>query len=181
MPTIALGVDPGFASFGWCALAVSAPAQLQPVGAGVIRTKKASARARTYASDDNLARAREIYRALDALVRMYAPQVLCAEAMSFPRNASAAAKVAISWGVLAAVAEARQLPLLQASPQAVKKAVCGVNDASKEQVQAAFRERVRDLGDLLGGVPAGQHEHPYDAGAVVLACLDSDVMRLLVR
>lgn len=178
---IALGIDPGFSSFGWCTLAISPPAQLRPLACGVIRTAKASKKSATYASDDNLSRAREISSALAALIQQHNPSVLCAESMSFPRNASAAAKVAVSWGVVASLAERYNLPVLQASPQKVKKALCGVNDASKEQVQAAFTERVCSLDQLLAGVPRGQHEHPYDAAAVVVACLDSDVMRVLLR
>jgi crossover junction endodeoxyribonuclease RuvC len=180
MPNVVLGLDPGFASLGWCACSVTA-GSVRAVAAGVLRTKKSAAKHGVYASDDNLTRARFIYSAFDAIVVAFQPAALCAESMSFPRNASAAAKVAMSWGVIAAVAEAHALPVLQASPQAVKLALCGKKDASKEEVQAALRVRIGDLDPLLLNVPKGQHEHPYDAGAVVVACGASDVMRLLVR
>ena len=186
MPAVVLGLDPGFASFGWCALSLTAapsllPVQLRAVAAGVLRTSKSAAKHHVYASDDNVARARDLWVRLSMLVAEFKPAALCAEAMSFPRNASAAAKVAISWGLLAALAEEHRLPLIQALPQAVKLACCGKKDASKDEVALAVANLTGMHDGLLGGVPKGQYEHPYDACAVAVACLGSDVLRLLAQ
>jgi|HubBroStandDraft_2_1064218.scaffolds.fasta_scaffold388984_1 Holliday junction resolvasome RuvABC endonuclease subunit len=184
---IVLGVDPGFASFGWSIVKLSSTPEV--LAAGVIRTKKATKLQKTLASDDNVVRAREIYNTLQLIIESQPQgkeiQAICAEAMSWPRNAGAAAKVAIAWGVLAAVAEETRMSLLQASPQAVKKAMTGRRDASKDEIKVAVWNLTlkRSAVDAVGAtkLPAGCHEHMYDSIAVALTCADSDVVRLLRR
>lgn len=74
------------------------------------------------------------------------PGAICAESMSFPRFASAAAKMAMAWGGLVTTWYAP--PICQASPQEIKRALCGRADASKldvEQAQVFRKQGNRDV------------------------------------
>lgn len=183
-----MGLDPGFASFGWACLEISrGPAgQLlcHPVDAGVIQTKKADKKQHTYATEDNLSRARELATDLSLLLDRYQPRAICAEGMSFPRQSSVAAKMAMAWGVIAGELVRRQIACLQVTPQALKKRLAGQTVASKEQVADGLLERFPVLfrpawTAILARLPKGRHEHMNDAASSIVACLDADALRLL--
>lgn len=177
---LVLGIDPGFASVGYALMTVR-PTDEQLVQVGVIATKKTATKHAMYASDDNFRRGREIYRTLTGLLTDWGRvKAICAESMSFPRNASAAAKVAICWGILASLSEAHCIPFVQVSPQTVKKCLCGVVTASKTDVLHAVRKRYPTF-DKLATTCATQLEHPTDAVATIVAALDSDILRLIRR
>jgi crossover junction endodeoxyribonuclease RuvC len=169
-----LGIDPGFASLGY-ALVRLHPVRETVMEIGVIHTEKSGAKQNVLAADDNLRRARELFTAINLHTAWVT--AICAESMSFPRNSQAAAKVAMSWGVIAALAELKGFPIVQASPQAIKKVVCGAKNASKEDVQQALRMR---YGEMPGAaeLTKGSMEHAFDALAAVVCCLDSEVVRM---
>ena len=177
-----LGIDPGFSSVGYvCKLLTG-----ELVRAGVFRTKKSDKKQRVMAVDDNFRRAREIaefFRDLQYGLKHEGTLLvaICAEAMSFPRHASVAAKVALTWGVLADFTVNTDLPLVQATPQDIKKTVCGDRSASKEAVAEAVKVTHPEIAGFLKDIPGGEHEHVYDALAAVLACAGSDVVRALRR
>jgi crossover junction endodeoxyribonuclease RuvC len=184
-----LGIDPGFASIGWSVVRVDAAGE-HLVALGVIRTEKSSAKRNVRASEDNLERAKEIALEIQDLIGKYRIQLVCAETMSYPRNSSAAAKMAMCWGVMAALAQQHKIPIAQATPQEVKKAVTGRKDASKEDVQEAVRGLFPALQGreakhggpyILRAVPRSLWEHPYDATAAVVACRESEVFLLARR
>mgnify|MGYP006274615547 CR=1 FL=1 len=181
-----LGIDPGFASVGYAVVALGdVPTNDHPVRMGVVRTQKANEKRKVRASEDNLERAKEIAKEIQTILTLYPTSLICAETMSYPRNSAAAAKMAICWGILAAVAQQRGIAITQASPQEVKKAVCGKKDASKDEVKAAMNamfpaELTGSMG-LCANIPASVQEHPYDALAAVLACRDSEVFLLARR
>lgn len=188
-PPAILGVDPGFKNVGWGAIGRQG-GRLVPVGFGVIRTEKSSAKREVRAADDNLRRAREIAHGLFLLMSairgggdLWTPKVFCVESMSFPRNASSAAKVAMTWGVLATISEMLKMPLIQASPQEVRRALLGFvgKKASKEEVRDAVLKKLPALVEHPGWkeLPSSLHEHVYDSFAVALACQDSEVVRML--
>lgn len=192
---LVLGLDPGFSSCGYAVL-LHDGRQLGVVSMGVLRTKKSSKKLKVLAADDNVRRCRELARALRGLLdggplepklgagldALFGDKVkiVCAEKMSFPRSSSVAAKMAMTWGALTALCEVRNLPLLQASPQEVKKRVTGAADASKEQVERAMRRRFPAAQKLVRKLPKGQHEHAWDALASAVACLDSDEVRMML-
>lgn len=199
MHPIILGIDPGFASLGYAVLNLT-PEGPEVASLGVVRTKKSDKKQRVLAADDNIRRLRELYRPIDSLVRdgilpgqpargrgkqvVFGPptnvKLLCAEKMSFPRNASAAAKMAMSWGLIVASLERWGLPLLQASPQDIKRRVTGDASASKEDVQNALKKRFgRGLARMVSSLPEGEHEHAFDALASAVACLDSEEGRIV--
>jgi len=184
MPVTLLGLDPGFASIGWAVVEESGS---RPVikAMGVIRTEKSDKKQKVLASDDNFRRARELAREIRALVSTYRVDVLCAESMSFPRNSSTAAKMAMAWGVIADICEQGGQPMLMATPKGIKKAVChGDGSASKEDVQTAMKITFGDAPARFmneAKIPQGQWEHPFDALAAVVACRDSETIRLLKK
>lgn len=198
-----IGLDPGFASIGYavcvCDRNAEGQRRFRVLRMGLIRTEKSDKKREVRAADDNVRRAREITTALDGLFRKGAPQAdvvlsmppvraVCAEAMSFPRNASNAAKVAMCWGVITALVHTRELSIAQASPQEVKLALCSRKDASKEEIREAVERRFgADLSgriyDADGRVLTRKDrlEHPYDALAAAVTCLKSEVIQALWR
>lgn len=172
-----LGLDPGFASFGYSILRLT-PKGEEVVAVNVIRTKKTDKKRNVLASDDNFRRARAIAAVLREVVIGFRPKALTAEALSLPRNASAAAKVAMSWGILADIVEEFQLPMVQQSPQGIKKKLCGKMTASKVEVREFLLERYPGaFGMFMSSTPEGQWEHGFDAVSSTAATLDSDVLR----
>jgi len=175
--TIVIGIDPGFASAG------IAVVDLLPRGErvrllDVCETQKAQKKRAVYASDDNVRRAGELAEFLEVALKLWKPVAICVESMSFPRNASSAQKVGIAWGVVAALAWKYDLPIVQQSPQAVKKAVCGDKAAPKEAVEAALRKMYPECATFDRYVPRSKREHPFDALAVVVACRGSELLLL---
>ena len=173
-----LGADPGFASFGYTVVELL-PDSEQILAINVIRTKKDERKGKVLASDDNFRRTRAIYSALKGVLQEYPIVALTAEAMSYPRNAAAAGKMSLAWGVIASLAEEFQLPTAQATPQRIKKTLCGNIKATKEEVQDELRRRYK--GQFFGfqeALPKTQWEHGFDAVGSVVTCLDSDVLRM---
>lgn len=145
----------------------------------VIRTKKSVKKQNVKAADDNFRRAGAIATVLHDVVGTWAPMAIAAEAMSFPRNASAAAKVAMTWGILADLAQVHHLPFVQATPQEIKKSLCGKQTATKADVREALLTLYKGQFDrFMEGTPEGQWEHGFDAVGSVVACLDSDIVRM---
>lgn len=177
-----LGLDPGFANIGWAKVLLTDTGEV-PFRMGVFRTEKSAKKLTVFASEDNVRRAREIYIQLRdlALNGEEGPvRAICAETMSFPRNASTAAKMSLCWGVIAAFSAQFNIPVVQASPQQLKKNVAGSKTSDKEEVQAALEVRYGKalLHKVCRGVPTSMLEHPYDALGAVVATLDSELIRM---
>jgi Holliday junction resolvasome RuvABC endonuclease subunit len=100
---------------------------------------------------------------------------LCIEALSYPRNLSAAAKVAATWGIMVGYS----LPIIQRSPQEVKLAVCGNRFASKAAIEAELEARFPNAASLLGDMPKSRWEHAFDSLAVTVACIDDPLIKAL--
>lgn len=176
-----LGLDPGFANLGYAIVSASGTSVK---AMGLISTEKSNKKLNVRASDDNALRTREITRALVALKNYGNIVAICAECMSFPRNSSAASKMSLAWGAIIAFAVLHaEIPIIQSSPQAIKKAVCGNKTASKEEVQSELRVRFSDehLDEHLHGLPPGSWEHPFDALGSVIAGFESETLQLLRR
>ncbi len=174
-----LGLDPGFASIGWVVININNCAMVNNealIGADVLRTTKADKKQNTYAADDNFRRAKEIGRELSRIVDLYQVDAVCAEAMSFPRSSSVAAKMAMCWGVIAQICVTRNLPIAQATPKAIKKNLTGTAAASKDDVQAALSVRFPETIGMIGHLPKGLYEHVFDSAGAVAACLQSDII-----
>ncbi len=193
---ICLGVDPGFASLGLAAVQLFRNAKPLVIRVAVVRTEKAAKKRAILSSDDNVDRARTLARTFRNWTRVERPyggpnddntarvRVIGAESMSYARNASAAHKVGICWGVIVAVADAEGLPIAQTSPQDVKKRAAGAKTASKMDVQLAVSaacDFLPEPAEVLRDMALGQREHAYDAIASALAVIDGDLVRGLLR
>jgi crossover junction endodeoxyribonuclease RuvC len=176
---IIVGCDCGLANFGLAVVELDATSE-RVIALEVMRTRPTAKKHRVLAADDAVRRVRLLSGRLLALIGEHGPVAFCAEAMSSPRSASSAAKLAMSWGALATVAEVAGLPVVAASPQAIKVAVAGNGAASKLDVQAGLIERFGDA-EMFDAINRGEREHAADALAAVVACLDSDVIRLARR
>lgn len=175
-----LGVDPGFASFGY-ALVELTPDFEKVATVNVVRTKKSPKKQNVLSADDNFRRSRALAAVLHEVLDEFQPMAMAAESMSWPRNAAAAGKVAFSWGILADQVEMRQIPLVQASPQAIKKALCpSRKSVTKEDIRDAVIGRYgkNPFASFMGSVPEGQWEHGFDSVAAVVTCLNSDVIQM---
>jgi len=176
MSVVLLGIDPGLANFGYAVVEFGSWGK-KLVKLGHIRTEKSDKKKAVRSSDDNTRRAREIFQPLTTLISDFRPNVLCTEAMSFPRSSSASHKLGISWGVVVGLSCIFELPIVQASPQDIKQKVCDNKKASKEDVQLALNAMYGDAADVEQFVKT-KREHPFDALGAVEACLDSEVVRL---
>jgi len=180
-----LGLDPGFASFGFGIVRLSSSSE-KVMTTDVIRTQKSEKKKGVKAADDNFHRGQAISAVLHETVKEWKPMAIAAEAASWPRNAGAATKVALSWGIIIDLCYIYQLPMVQASPQEIKKALCNNKSATKEDVRRVLEARYPCQFDGFKArfparkppQPNGQWEHGFDAVGAVVTCLDSDVIRM---
>lgn len=182
-----IGIDPGFASIGFAVMHVPTKDRACVLEMGIIETEASAKKNRIVSTEDNLRRAKEIARALRTLLaRHVSASAFCAEAMSFPRSASVAAKMAMCWGVLAALSEATSVPILQSSPQHVKRVACGKISATKEEIQDRMLELYPEIAPMREKLltPKGttnDWEHPHDALACAHAMLGSEAVEIARR
>lgn len=174
---IVLGIDGGFASMGVAAVNLG-PEGEQLRRCWVVRTEKSAKKLGVRSGDDTARRARELAREVSAALAEFRPGAIAIEAPSWPRNAGVAAKMGVAFGVVFGLVQERGLPLVMASPQDVKRAVCGVKTASKDDVALAIERR---FPDVEWPKQSTLQEHAADAIAVVLACLDSDALQMARR
>jgi len=177
-----IGMDPGFASFGVAVLELERESE-KPIYMGVLRTKKSATKLKVLAADDNFRRAQRLVEALTKIVLAHDVVAFGAESMSFPRNASSSAKLGMSWGAIAALASQHNIPVFQCTPQQLKNRVAGSKKASKTDVANALRHLYprTDFAQLLEKLPAGEHEHAWDALGSVVVCLDAEPVKMVRR
>lgn len=174
---IVLGIDGGFASLGLSVVDLQ-PDQERLLDVWVVRTEKSAKKLGVRSGDDTARRARELAHHVELAITSRQPGALALEAPSWPRNAGVAAKIGVAFGVVFALAEKHHLPLVMASPQDVKLAVVGSKTATKDDVIAAVERR---FPDVTWPSTRSLWEHAADAVGVVVACLDSDVLRMARR
>jgi crossover junction endodeoxyribonuclease RuvC len=77
----------------------------------------------------------QIYTQLFNIINEWKPQFLALETLFFSVNKKTAIKVAEARGMILTLAGNTSLPVIELSPQAIKIAMTGVGNATKEQVQ----------------------------------------------
>jgi len=171
-----LGLDPGLANFGMAIVDVEDDGTSKVVDMTVIRTKKVRGADLT---DDLVRRLRQVSIGFNLFVMERIFDSLAAEAFSVQRNA----KTAATWGIIASYAAHLSIPIVQPTPQAIKKAICGGSGkVTKKQVE-------NELASLYGsratrgvlrkrGVAEGAFEHAFDALGAILATIEADTGRL---
>lgn len=128
-----LGIDPGIAITGY-GLVEDRAGDLEALIYGDIRTP---------AGDPLPLRLRQLYEALQSLIRSYRPDVAAIERVFFGRNVTTAFAVGQARGVaLLALAQAN-IPIYEYTPADVKQALVGYGGASKAQIQAMVRMLLR--------------------------------------
>lgn len=173
-----LGIDPGLANMGLCVVELK-PRTEEVVFLEVLTTEKSNKKQNILVSSDTFRRCREMAASLNRVLVQQNPSIIAVESMSFPRNASSAAKTAVTWGIIGTLAELYDLPVVQASPQEIKKCLCGKRTASKLDVQAELKLHFPDaFQSFVERYPQSKHEHGFDAVGVVFACLSSEVVRM---
>ena len=178
MPLI-LGIDPGFASIG---IAIVKSETMEVVELRLVETEKSNKKLNVLATSDNFRRSKEIYQAVDSVIREYDPAMIAVESMSFPRNASSAAKMAYAWGVLAAIAAQTKIPVIQSTPQSIKKRLTSSIKADKNQIKQALFAKYGECILLEAGLknyPKGSWEHPLDALGAVLTASESEIFNAI--
>ena len=173
---VILGLDPGFASLGWALLDCSA--QPRCVALGVIRTKPDRKSSRC---DDNVNRCGEIADALRQLHDDFDFIFIASEAQSWTRHANADRAVAQAWGVIAALSELFNCPVIQIRPQEIKMAIAGARSASKGSVQNILEHRVLNAEAALSKLAKTQQNHASDALAAAMASLRHPLVQTVKR
>ncbi len=181
---VLVGWDMGLAHCGVAAVGLLPKQGEDVLHMNVFTSTKSDKKRRVLSADDNARRGDELCSFLVATMFMVTAlgrvRAFSIEAASFPRNASSAAKTAISLGALLMLRHQHSLPLVQASPQEIKTAVCGSKSASKEDVQLALCRRYgSEPEEQTHDMPAGIKEHAFDALGSIVCALQSDVVRML--
>lgn len=183
-PPLVIGFDPGIANFGYSIIELGSVSGLDRVIAGgIVRTKKSDKKRLVRAAEDNVERGREVAKVVLEQFRIFGPErfvAICAEAMSFPRNSSAAAKMAMTWGIIETVSVMYDLPIMQATPKELKKAVAVNPMASKEDIIKALSKRfgAKMVAPFVEKLPESIWEHFFDSLGTIVACYETDTFRL---
>lgn len=186
-PIMVLGVDTGLANTGWCFARMDRDS-LIPEKMNVISSESNAKKRGIKSGDDDWARSTAIARVLHKEILTFRPSIITCEGISHVRNSAAMAKIGRVFGVLATLALVHDLPVLHASPQEIKIAVCGGKAASKDEIMLALDEQYegipRGLLDISGirlgeAGSVGRREHAYDALGSMVACWDNEPMRML--
>lgn len=183
MPDVhVLALDPSFRNTGWAVVRLE-PEQEVVLAVGCISTKKANKKQKAFAGDDNHRCAQEIARVLGRLLEEWMPEIVCAEAQAGSKSSKAAMLMGMGWGIISALTEVREVPVLQVTPVAIKEANTGSKKASKDEIEQAVRQRYPEVEALLetAGVKPAQCEHVWDALSAAIACFDSNEVRTLRR
>ena len=90
-------------------------------------------------ADEQYLRLASIYKQLEVIIKKHKPSHLAIETLFFSVNKKTAIKVAEARGAILTLAGLQTLSLIELSPQAIKIAMTGVGNASKEQVQKMVR------------------------------------------
>jgi crossover junction endodeoxyribonuclease RuvC len=152
-----LGIDPGLASTGWGVIEAEGN-RLRHLEHGTIETGKEMAHAK---------RLRAIYDAVRAAISLHKPNEAAIETLYFARNVSSALTVSEARGVVLLALEQAGLPVYEARPDDIKKAVVGHGRAEKAQVQEMVKLLL-----ALDAIP--KPDHAADAlGAAICAANSS--------
>lgn len=147
---IILGIDPGTAALGYGVIERNSGLRALDHGC------------RTTAVEAGLpGRLLAIHTTLLDLIDLYAPKLLAVERVFFSRNAQTAFAVGQARGVVLLAAAERGIPVVEATPSAVKIAVAGTGRADKEQV-------ARMVARILGLTEPPAPDDAADALAVAI-------------
>lgn len=161
-----LGIDGGLAHLGWAvALLPQKTGHCPPeiLDGGVIETVK---RHEGTVAESHQIRALELHAQLARVFEVHAPDEICAEAFSPPRDSRNACMLAWSWGVLCALAAQHGVPIRAKSPRPLKKALTG-DDCAKKPRMISAAQKLYPESRALFPERDDLHEHFADAIAAI--------------
>ena len=120
-----IAIDPGYDR---CGVAIVSEASGKPtiLFSTCITSDKA---------DEQHLRLTSIFKQLEKIIKKHKPSHLAIETLFFSVNKKTAIRVAEARGTILTLAGLRHLDLVELSPQAIKLAMTGVGNATKEQIQ----------------------------------------------
>ncbi|HEX9712704.1 MAG TPA: crossover junction endodeoxyribonuclease RuvC [Actinomycetota bacterium] len=157
-----MGVDPGLTRTGF-GVVEQRGGSLRALAVGTIRADKAQPAP---------VQLLNLCLALERVMEEHTPDAVAVERLFFNRNVQTALRVGQASGVALLAAAESGLPVFEYTPTAVKQAVTGVGNATKEQVQFMVRRLVK-----LDADP----DSPDAADALALAICHAHVGRSLAR
>lgn len=131
--------------------------------------------------EDQYLRLASIFEQLEALIKEYRPSHLAIETLFFSVNKKTAIKVAEARGAILTLAGLKNLDLIELSPQAIKIAMTGVGNATKDQVQKMVNLTVSLSKKSLRAGKAGKLDDEIDAIALGVAGLQTLRLEKLKR
>lgn len=177
-----LSLDVSMTATGWVIVEhEEAPGSIPTLlDCGVIQTEKMSTKENVSTTADSMRRAVKINNTLRDAMASQKFDLVVVEAMSWPRNAGAAIKMAMAWGAIAPLI--RDYPLIEVGPQALKLAVAASKSATKKEVEAGVRKLIPAISsELLETLipKRALREHCWDALGAVLAARKTEKWALL--
>lgn len=149
-----LGIDPGIGICGFGLIETSARASAQALDFGAVTTKV----------DAPLpSRLRELYDSLCEVFDECKPEIVAVEKLFFSKNITTGIAVAEARGIVLLVAEQRDLPVYEYSPNEIKKSLTGYGSATKTQMEEMVRIH-------LGMEVRPKPDDAADALAVAITC-----------
>ena len=122
---IIIGIDPGLAITGWGIVHVQGQS-LTAVGSGQIKTTTKETRS---------ARLGKIASQIRSVIKEYSPTQVAVEQQFVAKNVRSAMAIGEARAAAMIAAADFELPVYEFAPKAIKEAVAGFGNATKEQVQ----------------------------------------------
>jgi len=178
------GCDPGFANIGFSAVELYPVGASELLGVKLVTTQKTKSKVRLI--EDEIRRIREIEDAFIAFLDEWHPDVFAMEEpgkclmrreSGWATNPTLLRTSCLMWGSISGICRARGIYVMQYTSQAIKKTICGANNASKTDMEKAIKERYPTF---KGWPTTKKVEHVVDAvGAAVTAFKEPFVMSLM--
>jgi crossover junction endodeoxyribonuclease RuvC len=143
---IILGIDPGSVIMGHGIIEVTGKA-ITLLEMGVLKMSS---------KEDAYDRLKQVYAAIETLVKKYKPDTFAIEAPFFGKNVQSMLKLGRAQGVAIAAAMRYGVPVTEYSPKKVKQAITGNGNASKEQVMKMLERivNVKESADYFDATDA---------------------------
>ena len=159
-----LGVDPGYAIFGWGVIEYRSSMH-KLVGYGTVETDK---------NEPLPARLKKIYAGLTEIIENTRPDACAIEELFFSSNQKTAIKVGEARGAAVLACANADIPVYEYTPLQIKQALTGYGRAEKHQVQEMVRQ-------ILGLERAPRPDDAADAVAAAICHANSSGFIDLVK
>lgn len=159
-----LGLDPGLATFGAATIDVFGLSNACAIHADVFTSEPRARKLNVELAGDRVRRAQALAVWLNDLIRSSKPDVIAAEAMSFPRGNNVIIAMSLAWGVISTLVELWKLPMVTSAPWAWRKdLVPGGKEAAAHRVAL---KAIPSFADVVRRIPKDSQVHAYDAFGV---------------